>query len=121
MKKIEVLVFILFVSFVGFGQKQKVIDKKVKNQCEYKRQKGKRIIIKNDSLGYISYKTKNSELIIYEYHFLGFTAETKEGAKKDYLYSDSLITMLFINGLLTSDLLIKEYCNQSAYFYNKNE
>lgn len=111
-----------------FGQTPKSLTKDTyypisKQICEYPRQTGKLNIERNDSLRLTKYKTDSTEMIMYSSHFVGFVTDLDSisQANQIYMQLDSLITQLFINGLLTSDLLIKSFCVESKYIDCKGD
>lgn len=127
--KQKVIIFILtFISVTAFGQKRKLPPKDTyypisKMVCEFPRQTGKLEITKNDSLKMTSYKTDSSEMIMYADHFIGFLTgwDKKEEAQKIYLHLDSLVTLLFQNGLMTSDLFVQAFNIESKYIDYKGD
>jgi hypothetical protein len=111
-----------------FSQTQKLISKDsyypISRQiCEYLKQTGKLEIERNDSLRYSRYRTDSSEMILYESNILGFLVDIDSinEANKIYLRLDSLVSLLFKNGLLTSDLIIKSFCTESKYIDYKGD
>jgi len=111
-----------------FGQTQKLPPKDTyypisKQICVYPRQTGRLDIQKSDSLSFTKYKTDNTEMILYASHFAVFLTDwdSLREAKQIYIQLDSLISRLFKNGLLTSDLLIKSYCIESKYIDYKGD
>ena len=120
-------ILILVISGV-FGQNQKLPPKDTyysisKQICEYPRQLGKLNIERNDSLRLTKYKSDSTEMIMYSSHFAGFLTDwdSTSQANQIYIQLDTLITQLFKNGLLTSDLLIKSYCIESKYIDYKGD
>lgn len=128
MRKKTIIILLTFLSVKAFGQTRKLPPKDTyypvsKMDCNFPRQIGKLEIIKNDSLQLTTYKTDSSEMIMYAEHFSGFLTgwDNKDGAQKIYLQLDSLVTLLFQNGLMTPDLLIKAFNVESKYIDFKGD
>ena len=128
MKYFSTISILILVASGVLGQNHKFPPKGTyypisKQICEYQRQNGKLEIIRNDSLMLTRYKTDSSEMVIYADHFRGFLTdwEKKDEANQIYSQLDSLISTLFLNGLLTSDLIIKSYCVESKYIDYKGD
>jgi len=116
MKHSTIFIILTLLSVTVFGQRRKLPPKGSyrivsKPVCNYPKQGSKLEVIRNDSLKLTTYKTDSSEMIIYAGSFVGFLTDlnNKSEAQKIYFRLDSLITCLFQNGLLTSDLLIQAF------------
>ena|GEM_PF-6546574 len=70
-----------------------------------------------------TYKTDSSEMIMYADYFIGFLTgwDKKEEAQKIYLQLDSVVTLLFQNGLMTSDLFVQAFNVESKYIDHKGD
>ena len=73
--------------------------------CAYPKQTGELRVIQDDSLKAVIFKTASSELVLN--HKIYYSSEEDTADKS--IQADSLIQQLFIKGLLTSDLLLKEF------------
>lgn len=120
MKQTVIILFLVLISLTVLGQKRKHKNKDTyysisKLECEYPRKTGRLEIIRDDSLKLTTYKTDGAKMIMYEGHFIGFLTgwDNQEEAHKIYVQQDSLTSMLFLNGLLTPELLIKAYNAES--------
>ncbi|NLF41597.1 MAG: hypothetical protein GX587_02770 [Bacteroidales bacterium] len=122
MKQTVIISFLVLISLTTFGQE--IMEKHEdayysisKLDCEYPRQTGRLEIIRNDTLSLTTYRTDSAEMILYEEVFLGFLTgfDNYEEAEKIYNQQDSLISMLFLKGLLTPELLIKAFNTESKY------
>ena len=116
------------LSVTAFGQKRKLPPKGSyqivsKPVCNYPKQAGKFEVVKNDSLKLTTYKTDSSEMIMYAGHFVGFLTDwnNKSDAQKIYAHLDSLVTYLFQNGLLTSDLLLQAFNVETKVIDHKGD
>ncbi len=122
MRQTLIILISIFISTTVFGQKQKLPPKDTYYpisilNCEFPRQTGNLEIIKNDSLKLTTYKTDSSEMIMYADHFIGFLAgwDSIGEAQRIYYHLDSIVTLLFQNGLMTSDLFIKAFNVESKF------
>ena len=124
MKQNLIIILFLHVSFMCFGQKTKPSIKYwSQNLCKFPRQKGRFEVIKNDSIKLTTYKTDSSEMIMYADNFIGFLTDwnKKEHAEQIYLQFDTIVTLLFQNGLLTPELLVKSYNIGTTFIDEKGD
>ena len=118
------IVFIIFLFLCGCGSGQ------IKNLppegiyypiselvCKYPRQSGELEVIKNDSLKLIIFISDSSKMELHTDSFGIF--QSNSGKNDEYpdinIKPDTLVILLFRNGLLTPDLLIKAYSVESKY------
>lgn len=126
MTRFLILTILLVISVFAFGQKHKLPPKDSyyvisKQDCSYPRQTGKLEVIRNDSMKMTTYRTDSTEMIMYADNFVGFLVgwDSINSAKEVYYQLDSVVTLLFKNGLLTSDLLGKAInVEEKAIDYN---
>jgi len=128
MRNLTVIFIILFGSSSVFSQKRKLPPKDsyyiISDQnCEFVNQSKTLEVIKVDSLNLTTYKTDSTEMIIYANHFVGFLTgwENIKEADSIYIKQDSLINELFVNGLLTSDLLIEAFNIETKVIDHKGD
>jgi len=128
MKQILILFILTFLSMTLLGQKQKLPPKGryysiSKTQCEFPKQTGKLEIIRNDSIKMTIYRTDDSEMFMYADHFIGFISDwdQKDEAQKIFFQLDSLVTLLFQNGLMTSDLLVQAFNVENKFINHKGD
>lgn len=128
MRHLTFIFIILFGSFSLFGQKRKLPPKDSyyvisEQNCEHVNQSKTLEVLKDDSLRLTTYRTDSTEMIIYRDHFVGFLTgwENKKGADSIYIKQDSLVNELFVNGLLTSDLLIEAFNIETKVINHKGD
>jgi hypothetical protein len=116
--------FILLNIVAVNGQKQKLPPEgtqyPVSRECSFQKQSGNLIIEKRDSI--TIYRTDSSEMLTNEnYGAAFFLPGWNDKTEDTYAELDSLIALLFQNGLLTSDLLIKAFNKETKFIDHKGD
>jgi len=89
------------------------------HNCSYPRQIGTLNIIKADSSGYVAYQTDSNKM---SKHIEQLSSgDSLIILKKKIITPDSLVDMLFANGLLTPDLIIKAMNAESKWLDHKGD
>lgn len=91
--------------------------------CKYERSFRHPEILRDDTLGVVTYRTDSTEMFLRRSNFLGFLVggQDTEGADNIFTKSDSLLSALFQNGLFTSDLLIRAYTQERLYLNQQGD
>lgn len=128
MSQTVIIILLTFISVATFGQKRRLPPKDTyypisKVVYEFPRQAGKLEVIKNDSSGLTLYKTDSSEMVVDNGSSASFLAGWDKDDKSAIIHYrlDSLVTLLFQNGLLTSDLFIKSFNSEEKYVDYKGD
>jgi len=101
--KCSFLIVFLFFYYSAIGQDWDCPCPIVSNyNCQYPKQTGKLDIIRNDSLKITVLKTEETELVVPDNLYIS-------SEFKDSISGRELVTNLFKNGLLTTDLILKEF------------
>lgn len=128
MRQVTTIIILTLISVTAFGQKRKLPPKDTyypisKVVYAFPRQEGKLDVIKNDSVGQTIYKTDSSEILVSYDCSVSFLAgwDNKDKSAIIHYRLDSIVTLLFQNGLLTSDQLIKSFNTEAKYIDHKGD
>lgn len=109
-----ILSFISLLSSTINAQNEKKIPDTLSSisqqTCEFPRQRGKLEIIRRDSLKTTLFQTDSTEMILDTLFFIDYMSK-----------EDTVISLLFMNGLLTPELLIKAYNYDNKFVDSKGD
>jgi hypothetical protein len=90
---------------------------------EFPRQAGLLEVIKDDSARRTIYKTDSSEMMVDQENIVAILTKSDKKNKSATIHYrlDTLVTLLFKNGLLTPDLLIKSFNTKTKYINHKGD
>lgn len=120
--------FLTLISLVAYPQKRKLPPKDTyylisKVDYAFPRQQGKLEVIKQDSLQQTVYQTDSSEMVVNDDSGARFFAGWDKDHPNEMMYYplDSIVQLLFQNGLLTSDLLIQSFNSEEKFIDYKGD
>lgn len=128
MKNGFVVIALFFIITMVSGQDRKLPPKGSyltvsETSCEFPQQTGKLEIVRNDSLKFTTYRTDCSAMVMNAYSFIGFLTawDSADNALRLYSQYDTLVSQLFLNGLISSDLLVNAYNAKNLYINYKGD
>lgn len=110
MKKLVPIIFYILFSFSAYSQR--TLGNGEKFNCQYQRQKGLLTVEKNDSLKLFIFRTDSLSMYVEEGIITVINLASNKEANNNNLEirTDSILSILFLNGLLTPDLIKTAYC-----------